>query len=379
MGKGKRNKHWRHEKGKLVEITTPSPSKVYKQSVTKPQVATDFKLTIPKDVHQKIMYWINKSNFEVSGFGSLDYDEKENEFRVRDVILLTQEVGPGSAEICPIALNRAMFQQKDEPNALKWHWHSHVNMEVFWSSDDHEVIRSLGQPGWIVASVFNKKEEIRSAFLTTVEVFGRKHDIFQDNLSTFIEVDAMDSAVKAQLDEEYDRMVKPEPPSYNNSYYGGLGGGFGLGHTPSQVAGPGGSIKNLPSPVHANDERRWAPTVAQLSRCPNATEYDDTGWAAIDNDLIYNPCFDDEVQTNAQLMLAIDNMEWSNIQALRNVCKEFASALEMYWVWKADPKTEVEELSELDVIDMTDPDKQEQLELARAADDYQPTWLGEDY
>lgn len=187
-------------------------------SKTEPKSATNFKLIVPNEVHQKILYWMTKSKNEVSGYGSLEYDEKANTYKVKDVILLKQTVTPTSTELDAHAIGKAMYQMRDEPLGMKWHWHTHPNMGVFWSQDDMEVIRSHGQQGWILASVFNEKDEVRSAFYTTTTVMGKAHDVFQDEIPTHI-VSYFPQSFFDQLDEEYKACVTEEKekwvaPSY---------------------------------------------------------------------------------------------------------------------------------------------------------------------
>lgn len=369
MGKGKRNRNrgkryvFDKREGRMIEnlsgkrISTPSTPQF-----TRANVATNFKLIIPDLVYRKIMHWINKANFEVSGFGSLDYNESENEFTVRDVILLRQEVGPGSAEIDANAMNKAMFDMREEPNALKWHWHSHVNMGVFWSADDMEIIRSLGQQGWIFATVFNKREEKKSAFLTTTQVLGRPHDIFVDDIPTSVQVPVLDAEEVAVLDAQYDALVKSpanrpyQPPLVASSQSRGSGSHHRLidDGAPFPFGDPYGDFP----PLGHRSEKRWAPTSFDG---PKPEDYDDTGYAKYEGDFFYNPIYDKQV-TEDGLFLVIDAMHWPEIQLCREICPKFAKALEGYFAWKAsrpnvplmegnDPDPEEKEKHEMDQID----------------------------
>lgn len=65
---------------------------------------------------------------------------------------------------------------------------SHVNMNVFWSSTDTETITSIGKNGLCAATVFNKKEEMRSAICYSVEhpIFGVTTHL-QDSIPTVYE------------------------------------------------------------------------------------------------------------------------------------------------------------------------------------------------
>src|SRR5690606_20505605 len=83
---------------------------------------------------------------------------------------------------------------------------------------DMEIIRSLGQRGWILASVFNRKEEVRTAFLTTTQIFGRPHDVFVDEIPTFY-LDNLSDELRLKLDKEYDEMVEPLRPSRSDKDY----------------------------------------------------------------------------------------------------------------------------------------------------------------
>lgn len=188
-------------------MTTPTS----KTPSTKEQKATDFKLYIPRHIHDKIMYWLRKSKNEVSGFGSLGYDEENNFFWVKDVILLKQKVTPTSTEIDAHATGKAMYHFRDEEYGMKWHWHTHPGMNAFWSNDDMEVIRSLGQQGWIMATVINDKEEIRTAFYTSTNVMGKPHDVFADDLETIVFHNFTADEIKA-MDDEYTANVEIEKP-----------------------------------------------------------------------------------------------------------------------------------------------------------------------
>lgn len=182
-----------------------------------------FNLVIPDAVYQKVMFWINKSNQEVSGFGSLNYDADKGLFTVRDAILLKQKVGPASTEIDPAAIGKAMYEMRDEPNALKWHWHSHVNMGVFWSADDRKLIDELGSQGWILASVFNKSREVRTAFSTMMdcELMGQKvvKEVFIDEIPTVVERFLPEDDVK-QWEAQFSANVTEDKPVGKSEAWG---------------------------------------------------------------------------------------------------------------------------------------------------------------
>ncbi len=120
------------------------------------------KLHISPEVYQQVMYWVNKADFEVSGLGIVKIIN--NLPVVTKAILLEQEGTGGDTELDPNAITKAEFEMRNEEGELRWWWHSHVNMGVFWSKTDQDTIKQLGQHGWFYHTVFNKKYEKKTAF-----------------------------------------------------------------------------------------------------------------------------------------------------------------------------------------------------------------------
>lgn len=188
-------------------------------SMTKPE------LHIPKEVYDKVMYWVKKADFEVSGFGTVVYDEKAGAFTVLDACLLEQEGGAAHTDIDATALSRLMYHVHKEKieGELKWWWHSHVKMPTFWSGTDKSTIEDLGRQGWCVATVFNQMEDMRSAYCTTIQVpvIGSE-TYFVDELETVVP-SYLDGDLVAQWDKEFTANVKKK--TYGASLLTG-----GVGH-----------------------------------------------------------------------------------------------------------------------------------------------------
>jgi len=278
--------------------------------------ATNFSLIIPDQVWQKIFWWINKSNHEVSGFGSLDHDIETNTFTVRDAILLKQEVAATSTEIDPNALAKAIYETRNEHNALKWHWHSHVDMGVFWSADDKELIRSLAQQGWILATVFNKKRETRTAFSCMTDVIGMQHEMFVDNIPT-VSQRLISPELTAQWDAEYAAKVQPERNRWESKKYEPKQ--FPLIEKETQDERELSEIKDhLP---HRTSEAKFEPK-----------DFDKTGyaWSLLLKTWAYNPYYDESLLSDRERMLAIDEMSIEEVELMRNHCPKFADIYRRY-------------------------------------------------
>lgn len=179
------------------------------------QQQSKLRLYIPREIYQKCMHFVNKSNFEVSWFGSLYYDKKDNYFVVQKIWLLKQENASAETEIDGAALADLLFDVKDEPFDLKWWAHSHVNMGVFWSSTDRETMKMLSKNGWFLSTVFNKKNEMRTAL--DMNIPGQIFPIFMDNVETIV-FDFIPEEKEKEWDKEYNDNVKIKHQSYE--WYG---------------------------------------------------------------------------------------------------------------------------------------------------------------
>jgi len=266
---------------------------------------TDFNIVITDSAYQKVMYYVDKASGEVSGFGSVEYDKKTQTFYVDDVILIEQENGPTSSEIDGTALAKAMYEQREVPDGLKWWWHSHVNMGVFWSGDDMNCIRSLGKQGWILASVFNRKREVKSAHYSLVEVMGNKHEVFTNDIPTSTDR-TLDKSVTDEWDAEYNDKVKipnVTPNSYNSLC--GLAPGYNM-----YLDGWNNDPYNQ-SPYNKQGELSKEMEAAILSG--ETSDFDDFGWGAVgpSGEYVYNPV-KDMALTAEETIKEINDVEYLN-------------------------------------------------------------------
>lgn len=165
------------------------------------------KVILDNLVYRQIMHWVNKSDHEVSGLGIINL-QADSVLRVTKVMLLPQVNGPTHTDIEPKDAAKLLYQCRDIPGDLRFWWHSHVNMDVFWSGTDMDTIKKLGQGGWFLSMVFNKKREMRSAFYSvdgTQTPWGT-FPLFQDKMDTIVEPFIDENTQR--WDAEYTENVK---------------------------------------------------------------------------------------------------------------------------------------------------------------------------
>lgn len=174
----------------------------------------EYKVNLSNKADSKIKYWVNKASKEISGFGITEYDAATHEFTVTDVYLIEQTVGAAHTDISPEGMAKLLYKTRNEVGTLNFWWHSHVNMDVFWSGQDMDTILKLGGNGFIVASVFNKREEVRTAIAYVASSALNKNvpeTVFYDDVSTFVTPPPLDADLVADLDKQFTDLVKDEP------------------------------------------------------------------------------------------------------------------------------------------------------------------------
>lgn len=117
-------------------------------------------------------------NSEVGGLGYVKWNEDSKEFIVDEVFVIPQEASPMHVSIASegimYGIERAMNAGRLED--LRFSWHSHNTMEVFWSHVDEGAINSYLKGGapWLLSLVTNNFEEYLARLdVDNVPEFGR--------------------------------------------------------------------------------------------------------------------------------------------------------------------------------------------------------------
>lgn len=176
-------------------------------------------VVIDREIYHKIMHWVHKAEGEVSGLGKV-VQLPNGDFKVVSAMMLPQENSAGSTDIEGADVAKAMYELREGEGTLNFWWHSHVNMAVFWSKTDTDTIQTFGDAGgnggFVVSTVFNKKNENKSSLYFNVP--ERKLKIFLDDVDTNI-MSFVKAEIFAAWDAEYDKNVKKKvyrPSTYTN-------------------------------------------------------------------------------------------------------------------------------------------------------------------
>lgn len=168
------------------------------------------KVVISREIHQKIMHWIDKAGRdEVSGLGTIVLEN--DDYIIKSAMLLKQKNSGADTELSGEDVSKALFKSQSSEGMLNWWWHSHAGMSVFWSGTDTATIHELGEHGFILSTVFNNKRECLSSFYKNSDDHYPR--LFVDNIDTVIEDSISADTIKA-WDKEYDDNVIVEQPVY---------------------------------------------------------------------------------------------------------------------------------------------------------------------
>jgi proteasome lid subunit RPN8/RPN11 len=165
-------------------------------------------VVIPRLVFEKIMHMVMKGgSHEVSGLGVTEIIG--HNIVVRDVLMGKQKNSGASTdmEAEDVAQLLYRFHMTHPGLEANFWWHSHADMNVFWSVTDRATIAQIGGAGMCIATVFNKKRETRSA-VASMSPFP----FFLDDIKTVIDPIAISDELKASWDAEYTENV--HKPTY---------------------------------------------------------------------------------------------------------------------------------------------------------------------
>jgi len=167
-------------------------------------------ISISEHVYRKIRGFVSICPNEISALGSVSVHE--NHVLIDDIFLFDQVVSPGSTDLSSEDISKFLVEfirAGKDPASLKFWWHSHANMGVFWSGVDTSTIDRFNS-GWMISMVSNKAGEAK----VRMDIF-EPFRLTMDNLPFSIDYARLNGDL--ELKAEIDAKVKPRYSSYMNS------------------------------------------------------------------------------------------------------------------------------------------------------------------
>jgi hypothetical protein len=145
-------------------------------------------IVLKYDVYRKIKAYTDLCSQEISALGSVRYEN--NKLIVEELYLFDQFVTGSSTTLDPKDISKFLCEYiklGKDPSTIKFWWHSHVNMGVFWSSTDTGTIDRFSSE-WLLSMVTNKRGEFKLRF-DLYSLDGKPFRCHIDNLSYVVEYD----------------------------------------------------------------------------------------------------------------------------------------------------------------------------------------------
>ena len=130
--------------------------------------AEDIGLFLLPEVEERMRHYTNLAAGEVSGLGTVE--EFNGGFLVTDLFLPKQTCSPGGTELdqeSVATLLMELDQAGKDSGALRYWFHSHGDLDVFWSRTDEECINNLANGDYVLSLVTNK----RGHMLARLDIF----------------------------------------------------------------------------------------------------------------------------------------------------------------------------------------------------------------
>jgi hypothetical protein len=176
-------------------------------------------LRITPYARQQLSAYIGESDTEISGFGIVE--KGHTAYTVTKLYCPVQTCSGGDTEVGAAELSSLLgdvIAAGEDPANLRLWWHSHVNMQVFWSGTDNATATELARiaGGWFISIVGNKRGDLR----TRVDL-AHPFTMLWDELPLRIVIPVMPE-VRAAIAEEVKikvskRIIIPPTTAYHYS------------------------------------------------------------------------------------------------------------------------------------------------------------------
>lgn len=185
------------------------------------------KVVIEREIFERVMYWVDKADKEVSGIGKAYYHD--GNLVVYDAVISKCFNSSAQTEIDAHALGESMMKLEFGEGDYLWWWHSHVNMPVSFSPTDVNTTKELGKNGTCISTVFNKKRNFNSAVMHNFNVYADQDSesdwgfppVYVDE-GVMTEIgDYFDADTLEELDKDFKLNYKERPvtPAIRNKPY----------------------------------------------------------------------------------------------------------------------------------------------------------------
>ena len=166
---------------------------------------------INQKAYTKMFQYVAATDNEISGLGIIE-EIAGTGIVITDVYLLKQINTAATTELDPMDVSKLLTElakQGKETRLLLW-WHSHANMDTFWSGTDIRTIETLKAGSYFISMVVNKRFDMKAR----IEIFSPV-SISLDNVPVKILPDIANIPEDIK-DEIKAKVATPPQPVFTN-------------------------------------------------------------------------------------------------------------------------------------------------------------------
>jgi len=173
--------------------------------------AEDIRLYLLPQVEERIRHYTDLAAGEVSGLGTVE--EFDGGFLVTDLFLPKQTCFPGGTDLdqdSVATLIMELDQTGKDVGTLRFWWHSHGSLDVFWSGTDEECINNLANGDYVLSLVTNKRGQV----LARLDIF-RPVRVVVDEVSVSVRSrgQSLRDQCRREVEERVDNIPAPFSPA----------------------------------------------------------------------------------------------------------------------------------------------------------------------
>ncbi len=162
---------------------------------------------------QTINEFVRQCDVEINGFGLVQYDQATNTLRISDIFVTKQTGRPGLVDVEDADLHRHLYELLErgvDISHINFQWHSHVNMDVYFSTtDEANINRWTGN--FLISLVVNKRGELECR----LDIFGSQRTTHRVGLAIEWPLAGVEVQKRVRADiEKYVTKGQTKPKSF---------------------------------------------------------------------------------------------------------------------------------------------------------------------
>lgn len=165
------------------------------------------KIILSEKAKLQMKYFVDKAPGEISGLCKSFINENGDVY-VTDCVIFEQVSSAAHTELSEQAMAKFLVElvrANDDPQNWNIWWHSHANMDVFWSATDNKTIEDTKNQSYLISIVTNKAGKYKAR----IDLFPTDNSPFkQESIVTYQDVPVYFEGLIGEDKEKEDKLIE---------------------------------------------------------------------------------------------------------------------------------------------------------------------------